>query len=111
MKKMLPLVAALFAAATTTALATNYAIYDFADLQTFMQNAHNPPYYEGDTVTLKADIDCEGEPFTTGASVVRSGTACLCMFEPIRARFASSFCRKGIRAVATENTIFGETSI
>ena len=33
------------------------------------------------------------------------------MFEPIRARFASSFSRKGIMDVATEKTIFGETSI
>ena len=28
-----------------------------------------------------------------------------------RQRFASSFCRNGIRAVATENTIFGDTSM
>ncbi len=33
------------------------------------------------------------------------------MFEPMRARFASSFSKKGIIAVATETTIFGETSI
>ena len=48
---------------------------------------------------------------TTGASVIISGTACLCMFEPIRARLASSFSRKGIILVATENTILGDTSI
>ncbi len=48
---------------------------------------------------------------TTGASVVRSGTACLCMLEPISARFASSFCRNGMSEVATEKTIFGETSM
>ncbi len=48
---------------------------------------------------------------TAGASVVRRGTAWRCMLEPIRARFASSFSRKGISAVATENTIFGDTSI
>ena len=48
---------------------------------------------------------------TAGASVVRSGTACLCMLDPIRARFASSFCRNGTREVATENTILGETSM
>ena len=48
---------------------------------------------------------------TTGDSVVSSGTACLCMFEPISARVGSSDCRKGIRAVATEKIILGETSM
>ena len=48
---------------------------------------------------------------TTGASVDNSGTAWRCMLEPISARFASSFSRNGIMDVATENTIFGETSI
>ena len=48
---------------------------------------------------------------TIGESVVRSGTACLCMFDPIRARLASSFSRKGISAVATETICLGETSI
>ncbi len=33
------------------------------------------------------------------------------MFAPIRARLASSFSRKGIRAAATETTCFGDTSI
>ena len=33
------------------------------------------------------------------------------MFDPMRARLASSFCKKGIIDVATENTILGETSI
>ena len=47
----------------------------------------------------------------TGASVSMSGTACRCMLEPISARFASSFSRNGTIAVATENTIFGETSM
>lgn len=31
--------------------------------------------------------------------------------DPISARFASSFGRNGISAVATENTIFGDTSM
>ena len=48
---------------------------------------------------------------TKGRSVLSSGTACLCMLEPMRARFASSFSRKGIMAVATETTIFGDTSM
>ena len=34
---------------------------------------------------------------TSGASVWRSGTAWRCMFEPMRARFASSCSRNGIR--------------
>ena len=33
------------------------------------------------------------------------------MFEPISARFASSFCRNGTSDVATENTILGDTSM
>ena len=48
---------------------------------------------------------------TAGASVTRSGTAWRCMLEPMRARLASSFSKKGIIAVATENTILGDTSI
>ena len=48
---------------------------------------------------------------TIGLSVLRSGTACLCMFEPMRALFASSFSRNGIIAVATETTILGDTSM
>ena len=39
---------------------------------------------------------------TMGASGTSSGTAWRCMFEPISARFASSFSRKGIMPVATE---------
>ncbi len=48
---------------------------------------------------------------TMGDSVLSSGTAWRCMLAPIRARLASSFSRKGIMAVATETTIFGETSM
>jgi len=48
---------------------------------------------------------------TIGASVTTSGTAWRCMFEPIRARFASSCSRKGINAVATLTVCFGETSM
>ncbi len=48
---------------------------------------------------------------TIGESVTISGTACLCMLEPISARFASSFSRKGISAVATDTICFGDTSI
>src|SRR5919109_1588849 len=47
----------------------------------------------------------------SGASVLSSGTAWRCMFDPISARFASSCSRNGIRAVATDQIWVGETSI
>jgi hypothetical protein len=40
-----------------------------------------------------------------------SGTAWRCMFEPISARFASSFSRNGTSEAATETSCFGETSM
>src|SRR5205085_927647 len=46
-----------------------------------------------------------------GAGVRSKGTACRCMFEPISARFASSFSRNGISEAATETSWFGDTSI
>src|SRR5579875_2696968 len=39
---------------------------------------------------------------TRGRSGRSNGTACRCMFEPIRARLASSCSKNGIREVATE---------
>ena len=48
---------------------------------------------------------------TSGAAVRTSGTAWRCMFEPIRARLASSFSRKGTSDAATETSWFGDTSI
>src|ERR1700694_2122718 len=48
---------------------------------------------------------------TIGASVTTSGTAWRCMFEPIRARFASSCSRNGISAVATLTVCLGDTSM
>ena len=47
----------------------------------------------------------------SGGSGFSSGTAWRCMFEPIRARLASSCSRNGIRAVATDQIWVGETSI
>ena len=41
----------------------------------------------------------------------KRGTACLIIFDPINALFASSFSKKGIKAAATETNCFGETSI
>src|SRR5579885_1324605 len=48
---------------------------------------------------------------TKGASARSSGTAWRCMFEPINARFASSFSRNGIRLAATDTNCFGLTSM
>ena len=48
---------------------------------------------------------------TSGPSVLSSGTAWRCMFEPIRARLASSCSRNGIIAVATDQIWSGETSM
>ena len=47
----------------------------------------------------------------SGGSGFSSGTAWRCMFEPIRARLASSCSRNGISAVATDQIWVGETSI
>ena len=48
---------------------------------------------------------------TYGARARRSGTAWRCMFDPISARFASSFSRNGTSEAATETSCFGETSM
>ena len=48
---------------------------------------------------------------TIGASVIISGTACLCMFAPINVRFASSCSINGIILVVTDTICDGETSI
>ncbi len=47
----------------------------------------------------------------SGDSVLSSGTAWRCMFEPISARLASSCSRNGISAVATDQIWTGDTSI
>ena len=47
----------------------------------------------------------------SGASVLSSGTAWRCMFEPMSARLASSCSRNGIIAVATDQIWSGETSM
>ena len=54
---------------------------------------------------------CSTPVATMGASVTIRGTAWRCMLAPIRARLASSFSRKGMKAVATETIILGETSM
>ncbi len=44
---------------------------------------------------------------TIGASVIKRGTPWRCMFDPIRARFASSCSRNGISPVTIETSCFG----
>ncbi len=48
---------------------------------------------------------------TYGARARRSGTAWRCMFDPISARFASSFSRNGTSEAATDTSCFGDTSM
>ena len=48
---------------------------------------------------------------TSGAWVRNKGTACRCIFAPIKARFASSFSKNGIIEVPTETTSRGDTSM
>ena len=48
---------------------------------------------------------------TKGDSGFINGTACLIIFDPIKALFASSFSKKGISDAATDTNCFGETSI
>ena len=48
---------------------------------------------------------------TRGFSGFNSGTACLCIFEPIRARLASSCSKNGIRDVETLTNCNGDTSM
>ena len=64
MKKMLPLIAALFAAATT-ASAAEYTINNLAQLRAFMENVRYNDF-RGDTIKLTTDIDCQGGRFNTG---------------------------------------------
>ena len=47
---------------------------------------------------------------TKGDSGFNKGTACLIIFDPIKALFASSFSKKGINEAATETNCFGDTS-
>ena len=48
---------------------------------------------------------------TSGACALSVGTACRCIFDPIRALLASSCSRKGIKAAATDTVWVGEMSI
>ena len=64
MKKMLTLVAAMLAAATT-ALAADITINSLAELREFIADTHLHDY-AGDTIRLTADIDCGGGRFNTG---------------------------------------------
>ena len=48
---------------------------------------------------------------TIGGSATSSGTAWRCMFEPIKARLASSCSRNGIRPAETPTICLGEMSM
>ena len=48
---------------------------------------------------------------TSGFSALRTGTACRCMLDPIKALLASSCSRNGIKEAAIETTCCGDTSI
>ena len=48
---------------------------------------------------------------TIGASVLSNGTACLIIFEPINALFASSCSKNGIKDAAIDAIWLGATSI
>ena len=63
-KKLLSISAILLAA--TTALAAEYTISTLEELREFMEAVHVEDF-AGDTITLTADIDCEGGRFNTGA--------------------------------------------
>ena len=70
------------------------------------------PAYFALTMTPESRAIAASMPVATmGLSVLRRGTAWRCMFEPMRARFVSSFSRKGMSAVATETSCLGETSM
>jgi len=64
------------------------------------------------TVTPESRATTASMPVPISGACVRiNGTAWRCMFEPIRARFASSFSRNGINEAATDTNWFGDTSI
>ncbi|MBQ3810633.1 MAG: InlB B-repeat-containing protein, partial [Kiritimatiellae bacterium] len=68
--KKIGILAVMAAAVSAAASGATINIGTLEELQLFMQNAHNPPYYAGDTVKLTADIDCGGGQFTSGYSPV-----------------------------------------
>ena len=70
------------------------------------------PSRRATTVTPESRATTRSIPVpTSGASVRSRGTACRCMLEPMRARFASSFSRNGMSDAATDTSWFGDTSM
>ncbi len=64
------------------------------------------------TVTPESTATVRSMPVPTSGFSARSvGTAWRCMFEPIRARLASSCSRNGISEAATDTICFGDTSM
>ena len=63
------------------------------------------PLFFATTQTPESPATIVSKPVPTrGFSGFKTGTACLIMFDPIRALLASSCSRKGIKDAATETT-------
>ena len=64
------------------------------------------------THTPESLATCLSKPVPTkGFCGISVGTACLIIFDPIRALLASLFSKNGISDAATDKTCFGDTSI
>src|SRR5438552_2825195 len=85
---------------------TGSAFFDRPSARTTIRSADTYSTTPGRLATTTAPesraTTCSIPVPTNGASGCRSGTAWRCMFEPIRARFASSFSRTGISAAGAE---------
>ena len=63
-------------------------------------------------VTPESNATSDSIPVpTSGDSGFNNGTACLIILDPIKALFASSFSKNGIKAAATDTNCLGDTSI
>ena len=83
----------------------NITISNLAEFRTFMEDVHTY-YFEGDTVTLTADIDCEGGRFTTGAS----GSSAYSCFKGTfdgQGHVISNFLNKALSAGTGNTSTFG----
>ena len=70
------------------------------------------PFLLATIVTPESRATSDSIPVpTSGDSGFNNGTACLIILEPIKALFASSFSKNGIKDAATETSCLGETSI
>ena len=98
----------------STSLATSVAEVATSALTTMRPASTDwmTPSRRATTVTPESRATMASMPVpTSGASVRMRGTAWRCMFEPIRARLASSFSRNGTSAAATDTSWLGDTSM